>query len=124
VRSNLMPIQHDLARDGRIVMAGRDIGTVVLPYADPKIYLEVSVEERARRRAAERGVADDPKAVAQIADELRRRDDTDSHRATAPLKVPDGATIINTDGNTLQESIDRVVDAIRRRERELAAGND
>ena len=120
VRANLMPIQHELARNGRIVMAGRDIGTIVLPDADPKIYLEVSVEERARRRAAERGVSDDANAVAQIGDELRRRDEADSQRATAPLRIPDGATVINTDGNTLEETIDQVVAVIRSRERELA----
>ena len=120
VRANLMPIQHELARDGRIVMAGRDIGTVVLPDADPKIYLDVSVEERARRRAAERGVSDDAEAVAQIADELRSRDEADSQRATAPLRIPDGATVINTDGNTLEETINQVVEVIRSRERALA----
>jgi cytidylate kinase len=119
VRANLMPIQHELARDGRIVMAGRDIGTVVLPEADPKIYLDVSVEERARRRAAERGVVDDPEALAQITAELRQRDAVDSSRATAPLRIPEGATVINTDGNTLAQTIDDVVAIIRRRERDL-----
>ena len=69
-------------------MAGRDIGTVVLPDADLKLYLDVSVEERARRRAEERGLADDARAVAQIEDELRRRDGIDSTRETAPLRIP------------------------------------
>ena len=66
VRARLLPVQHALAAGGRIVMAGRDIGTVVLPNADLKIYLDVSVEERARRRALERGVEDDETAVARI----------------------------------------------------------
>ncbi|HUR16820.1 MAG TPA: (d)CMP kinase [Candidatus Limnocylindrales bacterium] len=120
VRSNLMPIQHALAREGRIVMAGRDIGTIVLPDADPKIYLDVSIAERARRRAAARGLGDDPDAVAQIAEELRQRDDIDSHRETAPLRIPDGASVINTEENTLAETIDEVVNIVRRRERDLA----
>ena len=92
-------------RAGRIIMAGRDIGTVVLPDADLKLYLDVSVEERARRRAAERGLADDARAVEQIADELRRRDGIDSTRETAPLRIPDGATVVTTDGNTLEQTV-------------------
>jgi 23S rRNA pseudouridine2605 synthase len=121
VRAQLLPIQHALAAPGRIVMAGRDIGTIVLPDADLKIYLDVSVEERARRRATERGVEDDAQAVAQIEDELRKRDGVDSTRTTAPLRVPEGALQINTDGNTLEETVDEVVDAVRRRERDKRA---
>jgi len=121
VRGRLLPVQHALASGGRIVMAGRDIGTVVLPDADLKVYLDVSIEERARRRAQERGVADDPAALGQIEDELRKRDNTDSTREAAPLRIPDGATIINTDGNTLDETIDAVVRAIRLRETQSRA---
>jgi cytidylate kinase len=99
-----------------MVMAGRDIGTVVLPEADPKIYLDVSIEERARRRAAERGVTDDRAAVAQIEEELRRRDGIDSTRETAPLRVPQGAVVINTDGNTFDQTVEQVIAAIRERE--------
>ena len=119
VRARLLPLQHELAADGRIVMAGRDIGTVVLPDADLKVYLDVSVEERARRRAAERGIADDRAAVEQIEEELRARDAQDTSRETAPLKIPDGATVITTDGNTLDETIAEVVALVRAREREL-----
>jgi cytidylate kinase len=119
VRARLLPVQHALAAAGRIVMAGRDIGTVVLPNADLKIYLDVSVEERARRRAEARGVNADPAAVAQIELELQKRDGIDSSRKTAPLRIPEGATIINTEGNTLEQTIDEVVAAIRTREREL-----
>jgi 23S rRNA pseudouridine2605 synthase len=122
VRAQLLPIQRALASAGRIIMAGRDIGSVILPDADLKIYLDVSVAERARRRAAERGELDDPGAVGQIEDDLRRRDGIDSTRATAPLRVPAGATIIETEGNTLEQTVDRVVAVVRRRERELAAG--
>jgi cytidylate kinase len=102
-----------------MVMAGRDIGTVVLPKADLKIYLDVSVEERARRRANERGVATDSAALAQIEDELRKRDNVDTTREAAPLRIPDGATVINTEGNTVEQTVAQVVDAIRDREREL-----
>ena len=113
VRAALLPVQRGLAHGGRLIMAGRDIGTVVLPDADLKLYLEVSVAERARRRAAERGLADDPRARAQIEAELRERDEIDSTRATSPLRIPDGATILDTSGNTLEESVARVVELIR-----------
>ena len=123
VRAALLAFQRALAAPGRMIMAGRDIGTVVLPDADLKLYLEVSVDERARRRAAERGLADDPRALARIADELRRRDGIDSTRATAPLRVPEGATIVETDGLTLDQSVERVVEIVRRVERGRAAGS-
>jgi cytidylate kinase len=100
-------------------MAGRDIGTVVLPDADLKIYLDVSIAERARRRAEARGVAGDPAAVSQIEEELRKRDGVDSTREAAPLRVPPGALVINTEGNTLEQTIAEVLVAIRRREQEL-----
>ena len=105
VRAQLLPVQRALAGRGRIIMAGRDIGSIVLPQADPKIYLEVPVTERARRRAAERGELDDSAALSLIEDDLRRRDGIDSTRATAPLRVPPGATIVNTEGNTLDQTI-------------------
>jgi cytidylate kinase len=94
-------------------MAGRDIGSVVLPDADVKIYLEVSVEERARRRADQRGESDDAPARQRIEEELRRRDGIDSSRETAPLRVPDGAIVIETDRNTLKQTVDEVVGVIR-----------
>jgi cytidylate kinase len=98
-------------------MAGRDIGTVVLPDADLKLYLDVSVEERARRRAAERGLVDDARAVATITAELRRRDGIDSTRKTAPLRIPAGATIVKTEGNTLEQTVAEVVEVVRRAEK-------
>jgi 23S rRNA pseudouridine2605 synthase len=118
VRAALLDFQRALAAPGRMIMAGRDIGSVVLPDADLKLYLEVSVEERARRRAAERGVADNPRALAQIEDELRRRDGIDSTRQTAPLRVPKGATVIKTDGLSRDETVQRVVEVVRQLERE------
>jgi cytidylate kinase len=120
VRAALLPVQRALAAGGRLIMAGRDIGTVVLPDADLKLYLEVSVEERARRRAAERGLASDPHALAQIEAELRQRDEVDSTRATSPLRVPEGAKVIDTSGNTLDQTVAQVVAIIRRAERPAA----
>ena len=113
VRSALLMTQRSLAAEGRIIVAGRDIGTVVLPDADLKIYLEVSLEERARRRTEERGLAaDGPEGIAILAD-LRRRDHIDSTREVAPLRVPDDALIIRSDGATFDETVGNVVTAIQ-----------
>ncbi len=122
VRAALLPVQRALAAPGRMIMAGRDIGTVVLPKADLKLYLDVSLAERARRRAADRNLADDARAVAQIEDELRKRDGIDSTRDVAPLRVPDGAAVVDTNGRTLEQTVARVIDIIRRTQRGAADG--
>lgn len=116
VRTSLLDRQRALARAGRIIMAGRDIGTVVLPAADVKLYLDVSVEERARRRAMERGVDLEASEGQWILGELRRRDGIDSTRATAPLRVPEGALLIGGDDHTFEETVEAVVQTIRGRE--------
>ncbi len=118
VRGALLETQRDLAAGGRIILAGRDIGTVVLPDAEVKLYLEVSIEERARRRAAERGLAPgSPEAEAILAD-LRRRDHIDSSRDVAPLRVPEDAVVVRSDGRPFEDSVAEVVGIIRAREQQ------
>lgn len=112
VREALLPRQRQIAAGGRIIMAGRDIGTVVIPDADVKLYLQVSAEERARRRAAERGLDPEGPEARELALELRRRDEVDSTRTVAPLRIPEGATIIDSEHNTLEETIEAVLRAI------------
>jgi cytidylate kinase len=114
LRAALMPRQRELAREGGIVMAGRDIGTVVLPDADVKIYLDASLAERARRRGLERGVSTDAATAdaAGILDDLRARDAIDSGRSTAPLRAAPDAHVVHTDGLTLDETVEAVVAAI------------
>lgn len=112
VRRALLPRQRALAADGGIIMAGRDIGTVVLPEADVKLYLEASAEERARRRAAERGLAPDGGEARQILAELRRRDRVDSTRPVAPLRAAPDAIHVRSDGWTIEEAVAAVVEAI------------
>ena len=101
--------QRDLAAAGGIVMAGRDIGTVVLPDADLKIFLDASVEERARRRAEERGLDPDGPEAEAILEALRRRDELDRNRAVAPLRPAPDARIIATDGNRFEDTVEAVV---------------
>ena len=121
VRAALLQRQRDLASDGGIVMAGRDIGTVVLPDADLKLYLDASLTERARRRAEERAVDPDGPAAAAILEALRRRDRLDATRVAAPLKIAPDARIITTDGNEFDETVAAVVGAIRDAEARHAA---
>jgi cytidylate kinase len=118
VRAALLDLQRRLAADGRIVVAGRDIGTVVLPDADLKLYLDVSLEERARRRAAERGLPTTSAEAAAILEDLRRRDHLDSSREVAPLRVPDDAVVVRSDGRAFEDTVDEVVRLILDRERQ------
>jgi cytidylate kinase len=112
VREALLPRQRQIAAAGWIIMAGRDIGTVVIPDADVKLYLQVSAEERAGRRAAERGLDPEGAEAHRLALELRRRDEIDSTRTVAPLRIPEGATVIDSEHNTLADTIEDVVRAI------------
>src|SRR4051794_9965600 len=117
LRAALLDRQRALAAEpGGIVMAGRDIGTVVLPDADLKIFLDASVEERARRRAEERAVAPDSAEARFILTQLRRRDELDSSRTVAPLRPAEDAVHIVTDGNRFEQTVGAVVDEIRRAE--------
>ncbi|MGZ6315593.1 MAG: (d)CMP kinase [Candidatus Limnocylindrales bacterium] len=119
LRAALVGRQRGIAADGGIIMAGRDIGTVILPDADVKIFLDASPEERARRRVAQRGEAAVP-AAGQILEELRRRDAIDSTRQIAPLKAATDAFILKTDGKTFAQTVTTVVRAIRHAQRRLA----
>jgi cytidylate kinase len=116
LRSALVARQRDIAAGGGIIMAGRDIGTVILPNADIKLYLYASPEERARRRAAQRKVAADESQATGILEDMRRRDAIDSERKTAPLRIAEDAVVLKTDGNTFEESVAAVVRTIREAE--------
>jgi cytidylate kinase len=113
VRAALIPRQRAIAAEGGIIMAGRDIGTVILPDADVKIFLYASPEERARRRAAQRKLDTAGEQAGGIFDDLQRRDAIDSQRETAPLKSAEDAIVLTTDGNTFTQTVDAVVEAIR-----------
>lgn len=112
VRAALLIRLRALAEGGGIVVAGRDIGTVVLPAADVKIWLDASAGERAGRRALERGIDPASAAGQAILDEMRRRDGVDGGRAIAPARPADEAIHVRTDGNTLDQTIAAVVAAV------------
>jgi cytidylate kinase len=101
VRRALTAQQRRVGMRGRVVMVGRDIGTVVLPEADLKIYLDASVEERARRRYEEQRARGGTATYEHILASMRRRDQIDSTRAGAPLRPADDAVILNSDGKDI-----------------------
>jgi len=110
VREVLVRQQQALGHGGEVVMAGRDIGTVVLPDAELKVYLCASVEERARRRYHElvgRGVGMDYQAVLT---DLKRRDAIDSERAVSPLQPAGDARLIDTDELSLEQVLSEILD--------------
>ena len=109
VRARLLGLQRSLIGDGGIVVEGRDIGSVVWPDAEVKVYLTADPAARAVRRTAENGAG----SVDATEADLIRRDAIDSGRATAPLTVPAGAVHIDTTPYTLQEVVDRVVSLVR-----------
>ena len=113
VREEMVRQQQRIAAPGHIIMVGRDIGTVVLPNADAKIYLIASAEERARRRHAELIAKGDTIDYERVLADVRERDSRDSSRAVSPLRPADDALIFDCTGMSVQETITRVLALIR-----------
>jgi cytidylate kinase len=116
VRAVLVERQRRLGGDGAIVMEGRDIGTVVFPHAEVKIYLDASPEERARRRAADPAHSGGPRAVSDVATLLTERDQIDRTRTASPLYAAADAIVVDTTGRTVDEVVNEVLGIIRTRE--------
>jgi cytidylate kinase len=116
VRRVLVEKQRALGAQGGVVMEGRDIGTVVFPAADVKIYLDASPEERARRRATDPAHASGKgtTAIQEVATALAERDRLDRTRATAPLAIAADAVVIDTTTLSIEEAVERVMEQIRR----------
>lgn len=114
VREAMVAQQRALAGRGRVVMVGRDIGSVVLPDAERKIFLTASAGERARRREEELAARGERRARQELLQEILRRDQIDSQRAVAPLKVPEDATVVQTDGLSVKGALEMVLGVIGR----------
>ena len=112
VRNALVKLQRDLAGRNAVVMAGRDIGTVVLSNADLKLYLDASVEERARRRFAELSALGMELTEEDVLRDLRRRDRIDSERSVSPLRPAEDAVVLDTDGLTLEKVVQRLMEIV------------
>ena len=108
VREFLIDMQRGMAEKYDVIMDGRDIGTVILPNADLKIFLTADVRDRARRRYEELRAKGMEKPFDEVLAEMEKRDEQDTQRAAAPLKAADDVVLLDTSGNTLEESIDEV----------------
>lgn len=115
VRTYLVDMQRKMASLHNVIMDGRDIGTVILPNADLKIFLTAGAEDRARRRYAELLEKGVETSFETVLEELKERDEQDTRRAAAPLKAADDAVILDTSGNTLEQSVAQVCRIISER---------
>jgi len=115
VRTILVARQRELAVDGGIVMEGRDIGTVVFPHADVKLYLDASAEERARRRAHDPAHHGGPEKLSDVATLLTERDRLDSTRAASPLYAAADAIVIDTTAKNVEDVVAEVTEIVRKK---------
>lgn len=115
VRAFLLEMQRSFARTSSVIMDGRDIGTVVLPDAQVKIFLQADVEIRARRREEELLQRGTPVRFEQVLAEMKERDYNDTHRAAAPLRPAPDAVVVDTSHLDFQQSKERLLEIIRER---------
>ena len=115
VRGFLLEMQRELARTRSVIMDGRDIGTVVLPDADVKIYLTADVEKRALRRLKELEQRGTPRPYEEVLEEMQARDWADSHREIAPLREAEDAIRVDTSDLNFEESKEALLSVIRGR---------
>ncbi len=113
VRAFLLDMQREFARKYNVIMDGRDIGTVVLPDAQIKIFLTASAEERAKRRFIELTEKGEKTTFEQVLADMQFRDNQDSTRAAAPLKCADDAILLDTSSMTLEESKQKILQIIK-----------
>ena len=115
VRAHLLTLQRELAEKNSVIMDGRDIGTVVLPNADVKLFVTAKPECRAERRYKELLAAGKPADFYQVLEEIQQRDFNDSHRAIAPLRPAEDAELFDSTGKKLEESVAEVTALIRKK---------
>ena len=115
VRSFLFDLQKNMAKTNNVIMDGRDIGTIVLPEAQVKIFLTASDEERAGRRYRELLEKGQAASFEEVLNDLRARDYADSHRAAAPLKPAEDSVLVDTTGLSLENSVQKVLQVVRQK---------
>lgn len=115
VRQKLVQLQRDMAKQGGVILDGRDIGTVVLPDADIKIFLTASVHSRAKRRYLEMQAKGSTETLEEIENSIAQRDYQDSHRAVSPLKQADDAMLLDNSELNLEETADVITKLIRQK---------
>ncbi|MDE7365623.1 MAG: (d)CMP kinase [Ruminococcus sp.] len=113
VRKHLFSLQQKIANENNVIMDGRDIGTIVLPNADVKIFLTASAEERANRRYKELSEKPNCPPYQEILDDIIKRDYQDMNRATAPLKQAEDAVLVDSTNLTLEQAVEKIIEIVR-----------
>lgn len=113
VREKLVEIQRKIADRQDVVIEGRDIGTIVLKDADIKIFMIASLEERAKRRFKELKAQGVDVSFDEVLNDLKKRDEMDSKRELAPLKIPEGAIVIDTTNKTIEEQVEEIIREVK-----------
>lgn len=116
VRKALLDLQHDIAEKNNVLMDGRDIGTVILPQAQVKIYLDASPEIRGKRRYDELVLKGESVVLEDIIEDIKQRDYQDMHRETSPLKKADDAIVVDSSYMTIEEVQNKIVSLVREKE--------
>lgn len=124
VRKFLLSLQRGIARENDVVMDGRDIGTVILPDAQVKIFLTASPEDRARRRYEEMLSAGRPAVYEEVLKDLKQRDYQDTHRSEAPLVPAQDAVLVDTTGNTLEQSVAQLTSIVKKQLKKQITGRE
>lgn len=116
VRKALLDLQHDIAEKNNVLMDGRDIGTVILPQAQVKIYLDASPEIRGKRRYDDLVLKGESVVLEDIIEDVKQRDYQDMHRETSPLKKADDAIVVDSSYMTIEEVQNKIVSLVREKE--------
>lgn len=116
VRKALLDLQHDIAEKNNVLMDGRDIGTVILPQAQVKIYLDASPEIRGKRRYDELVLKGESVVLEDIIEDVKQRDYQDMHREISPLKKADDAIVVDSSYMTIEEVQNKIVSLVREKE--------
>lgn len=119
VREKLIKIQRKLGKNGNVVLDGRDIGTVVFPDAELKIYLIASLEARAKRRFLEASKTNDNIRLEEIKNSISLRDKQDTERGVSPLRKAEDAISIDTTALTIEEQVDKILDLVKLRAKQI-----
>lgn len=114
VRRFIVSIQKEIVSRGKVVIEGRDCGTVISPNARYKFYLDASIEERAKRRLNDKKYSNQNLSLEEVKKAIEERDYLDKTRKDSPLRIPEDAIVINTDGLSIEEVVDRIMQVIER----------
>lgn len=112
VREEMRKIQRRLAENGKIIMGGRDIGTEIFPEARHKFWLSASVEQRAKRRYLQLQKTDPTTTFDKVLSDMKERDRRDSEREASPMRVPEGAIVIDNTNLTIEQTVDQMLKSI------------